>query len=186
MRACICDVCSAPFTTKQPRRRYCSRRCAKRAEKIRYTSVRVPAVCRGCGCEFQQPRGVAKVYCSTTCQYEARSREYSERGIRPPLRMRDVGNYYAALKADPCAYCGAAGGAIDHVDPRSRGGANHWENYAGVCTSCNTTKRDRPLLAFLGWRSAAAEFDAWRDLCGDTATSKHRAKSARAGLRLVA
>lgn len=42
-----------------------------------------------------------------------------------------------------CQYCGARADSIDHVLPRSRGGAHSWENVAAACRPCNMTKRDR-------------------------------------------
>lgn len=42
-----------------------------------------------------------------------------------------------------CQYCGDRADSIDHVLPRSRGGADAWDNLAAACRSCNTRKRDR-------------------------------------------
>lgn len=42
-----------------------------------------------------------------------------------------------------CAYCGAAATTIDHVQPRSRGGADSWENLVACCLRCNNVKGDR-------------------------------------------
>jgi 5-methylcytosine-specific restriction endonuclease McrA len=46
-----------------------------------------------------------------------------------------------------CQYCGAQPGAdsitIDHVVPRSQGGASNWTNCAAACLDCNTRKSDR-------------------------------------------
>jgi 5-methylcytosine-specific restriction endonuclease McrA len=43
-----------------------------------------------------------------------------------------------------CQYCGAVFGAaeltLDHVIPRSRGGASTWENLVACCHSCNRRK----------------------------------------------
>lgn len=49
-----------------------------------------------------------------------------------------------------CAYCRAPGDTIDHITPRSRGGAHSWENCVACCTKCNARKADR-LLSELGW-----------------------------------
>jgi len=49
-----------------------------------------------------------------------------------------------------CAYCGGRADTIDHVQPRSRGGAHSWENCVACCGRCNTRKADR-LLSELGW-----------------------------------
>ena len=44
-----------------------------------------------------------------------------------------------------CQYCGAHGGqlSIDHVLPRSRGGADTWENVTTACLRCNVRKGNR-------------------------------------------
>src|SRR6056297_3616286 len=35
--------------------------------------------------------------------------------------------------------------SIDHVHPRSRGGAHSWDNVVAACRRCNASKRDRLL-----------------------------------------
>ncbi|WP_232211855.1 HNH endonuclease, partial [Saccharomonospora halophila] len=50
-----------------------------------------------------------------------------------------------------CAYCGARAETVDHVVPRSRGGAHSWQNCVACCTRCNHRKADRS-LAELGWQ----------------------------------
>ncbi|WP_306212057.1 HNH endonuclease [Actinoplanes sp. RD1] len=42
-----------------------------------------------------------------------------------------------------CAFCGKAASTIDHVLPRSRGGANSWTNTVAACGRCNQRKGDR-------------------------------------------
>ena len=53
-----------------------------------------------------------------------------------------------------CQYCGCGGGAagggsgggslsIDHVIPRSRGGAHSWDNVTTACLRCNVNKGSR-------------------------------------------
>ena len=42
-----------------------------------------------------------------------------------------------------CAYCRASASTIDHVIPRSRGGADSWENLVACCLRCNNVKGDR-------------------------------------------
>ena len=50
-----------------------------------------------------------------------------------------------------CGYCGGSADTIDHVVPRSRGGAASWTNLVAACRGCNGTKDDQ-LLGELGWR----------------------------------
>ena len=42
-----------------------------------------------------------------------------------------------------CAYCGRSATTIDHVQPRSRGGVDSWENLVACCLRCNNVKGDR-------------------------------------------
>lgn len=46
-----------------------------------------------------------------------------------------------------CQYCGRSGVGmtLDHVIPRSRGGATCWENVVVACQNCNLKKGDRTL-----------------------------------------
>ncbi|MYG94094.1 MAG: HNH endonuclease [Acidimicrobiia bacterium] len=44
-----------------------------------------------------------------------------------------------------CQYCGCRADSIDHVRPKSRGGAHSWDNVVAACRRCNVAKRDRLL-----------------------------------------
>jgi 5-methylcytosine-specific restriction endonuclease McrA len=44
-----------------------------------------------------------------------------------------------------CQYCGAPAENLDHVVPRSRGGAHAWENVVAACRRCNSRKENRPI-----------------------------------------
>jgi 5-methylcytosine-specific restriction endonuclease McrA len=46
-----------------------------------------------------------------------------------------------------CVYCGTGNGrlTLDHVVPRSKGGASIWENVVTACAPCNHRKGDRML-----------------------------------------
>ncbi len=50
-----------------------------------------------------------------------------------------------------CVYCLATATSIDHVIPRSRGGAHNWENVVSACHVCNRVKADKALKE-LGWK----------------------------------
>lgn len=50
-----------------------------------------------------------------------------------------------------CAYCGRSATTIDHVQPKSRGGKDTWENLVAACLRCNNKKSDKT-LAELGWQ----------------------------------
>ena len=56
-----------------------------------------------------------------------------------------------------CAYCGGSASTVDHVLPRSRGGANTWTNTVAACGGCNQRKGDRtPVEARLPLRTTPA------------------------------
>lgn len=57
--------------------------------------------------------------------------------------------YRALIGFDPCVFCGGPGEAVDHIHPVAQGGSDRWTNLAPICQSCNSTKRDRPLLGVL-------------------------------------
>lgn len=64
-----------------------------------------------------------------------------------PLSRRAV----FARDGGKCVYCSAPATSIDHVIPRSRGGAHHWENVVAACHKCNHQKADR-MLKEIGWK----------------------------------
>ncbi len=74
------------------------------------------------------------------------------RYIRLPYRSKVPLTRAALMRRDNylCAYCGTRADTIDHVIPRSRGGAHAWENCVASCTRCNHRKADR-LVEELGW-----------------------------------
>ncbi|MGV0743543.1 HNH endonuclease [Mycolicibacterium sp. XJ870] len=50
----------------------------------------------------------------------------------------------AVLRRDnnTCGYCGDFASTVDHIVPRSRGGANSWANLIAACLTCNQLKAD--------------------------------------------
>lgn len=50
-----------------------------------------------------------------------------------------------------CGYCAASATTIDHIIPRSRGGADSWENLVACCLKCNNIKGDRTPQE-MGWK----------------------------------
>ena len=72
-------------------------------------------------------------------------------------------DFRRVLLADPCSFCGASGGTVDHVIARANGGgALGVCNMAGACESCNVAKDDSDLLGFLLERVAQLGSDATR------------------------
>jgi 5-methylcytosine-specific restriction endonuclease McrA len=71
--------------------------------------------------------------------------------------------YARLVRRDPCSYCGGPGGSVDHVVPSVHGGPNVWDNFTGVCSSCNQSKRSRSLLEFLAGRGLSSGHKAAHD-----------------------
>ncbi|HET6915895.1 MAG TPA: HNH endonuclease [Acidimicrobiales bacterium] len=65
--------------------------------------------------------------------------------VKVPYQARISLNRRAVFARDEhrCQYCGASAENIDHVIPKSRGGAHSWENVVASCRPCNSRKRDR-------------------------------------------
>ncbi|ALJ19669.1 HNH endonuclease [Microbacterium sp. No. 7] len=74
------------------------------------------------------------------------------RYVRMPGARRTPVTRRGVLRRDGhrCAYCGKVATTIDHVQPRSRGGGDSWENLVACCLRCNNVKGDRT-LSELGW-----------------------------------
>lgn len=174
-----CHWCGTGFVSVRYRS-CCSPRCTRAITRARARTEQ--AYCKHCDEPFQRVPSTTrpKLYCTTTCQYEYRSSEYKQRehpqltGAVKNNPSYDLGQYYEALLADPCAYCGEPSTEIDHITPRSLGGANEWENYAGVCSPCNASKSAKLPVTYLGWRSAQRSYDGWRLLAGQTKLSRVR------------
>lgn len=54
--------------------------------------------------------------------------------------------YVDVLASGPCAYCGAAATAVDHVRPLAEGGHEARYNLAPACRSCNCSKGGKLLI----------------------------------------
>lgn len=64
--------------------------------------------------------------------------------IMPRRSLRPSKQAILARDRNVCQYCGRPGDSIDHVVPRSRGGAvADWHNLVTACRPCNGRKADR-------------------------------------------
>jgi 5-methylcytosine-specific restriction endonuclease McrA len=67
------------------------------------------------------------------------------RYVRVPFRQRAPWSRRGVLVRDRhrCAYCGRRASTVDHVLPKSRGGADTWLNTVAACAEDNQRKADR-------------------------------------------
>lgn len=65
----------------------------------------------------------------------------------PPIHTRTPFSRKGIMVRDnyKCAYCGKTADTIDHVIPKSKGGANTYDNCVASCTKCNSYKSNRSL-----------------------------------------
>lgn len=89
---------------------------------------------------------------SASAEYELPAVILLRRYVRIPNSKSVPLSRRGVLRRDGfrCAYCQKPADTVDHVQPRSRGGANSWENLVACCLRCNNLKGDRS-LAELGW-----------------------------------
>lgn len=71
------------------------------------------------------------------------------RYIRPQVKVRLSRKALFIRDHYSCQYCGmdsdSSALTMDHIVPRSRGGASTWENVVTACKSCNQRKGNRSL-----------------------------------------
>ena len=60
--------------------------------------------------------------------------------------------WMGVIERDPCSYCGAPMQHVDHIIALNAGGDGDWDNLAAACASCNESKQDTPLLAWMATR----------------------------------
>lgn len=75
--------------------------------------------------------------------WKSRQRDFSYQRFRAAVLERD---------GHACVYCGATGQPfhLDHVIPRSKGGADTISNLATACAPCNLSKAAKPLSEWGG------------------------------------
>lgn len=85
------------------------------------------------------------------------------RYVKVPHHRKGPPTRRAILARDghSCQYCNAPAESIDHVLPRSRGGAHTWENVVASCRRCNLRKADR-LPSEIGLHLSRSPKPPWR------------------------
>ena len=89
---------------------------------------------------------------SASATFELPSVILLQRYVRVPTSRRIPVSRRGVLRRDGhrCAYCAKSANTIDHVQPKSRGGSDTWENLVAACLRCNNKKSDKT-LAEMGW-----------------------------------
>jgi hypothetical protein len=142
-----CPACGANFSrAARSRQRYCDgcrreRYLGSRSRERAHAQVRG---CAGCGAALVihlRERNPRK-WCSEACRVRAHRLGLVDQAEQAPA-------YLAAIRLDPCVYCGRPAETLDHVEPRTCGGSNDWSNLAAACHHCNAQKGSRDLLRYL-------------------------------------
>lgn len=156
-----CVECGNVFTPKQATgsiQKTCSAKCRKtRGNRIARDYYRAGKAseenvfnCEICGKEI---RTFAKKQftCSVECRRDRATKVYKKRKAEGYYKTGPWAIRYDILQRDGfrCGYCGAepedARLHVDHVRPKSRGGAHDPSNYITTCAPCNLGKGARIL-----------------------------------------
>lgn len=80
------------------------------------------------------------------------TRRIRKRGNLTEVGLQQSAEYRKMLEGTPCHYCGTTEGPfhVDHKQPISRGGDDHWTNLVQACESCNLRKNDKTYEEFTG------------------------------------
>lgn len=118
----------------------------------------VPYICASCErvavIEREKARkGTFRYKCTVALKTARVSRKRAEEELGEPitdtLSLYDV---LFTLGADDCVYCGRhckqSEKTLEHIIPLLQGGTNTFDNIAMACTSCNSSKRDKPVTEF--------------------------------------
>lgn len=150
--ACSVERCESPERAKG----LCANHYAYHRRRGVLSSV---FTCQGCNEVFPGRTNTRHcVGCKPPLNFyvqERKSRLAANNASMTEIDFSESAAYREIIKSDPCAYCGGAGVAIDHVTPVAEGGSDRWENLAPVCKSCNSRKRSRSVLAAMISRMAA-------------------------------
>jgi 5-methylcytosine-specific restriction endonuclease McrA len=145
----LCEPCSQA-------RRYELNREAEKARSARYWAEnrdRLLEASIARAREWRRDPANADRIRAAKAAYRAQNRERRRRYGRERWRVmaRTVSaELLGVIRADPCAYCGSrAEVTVDHIESLAAGGLHAPENLAPACRSCNSSKKERPLLLFL-------------------------------------
>lgn len=158
-----CLGCPATFTPKRKDQQYCTSRCMVNArQRRRYRKeplrqgVDFRQTCVECGAEFVAKKANAK-WCSASCRIRTQARDSSRRRGDPTTEdMPYVDRVIFERDGWICHLCKGKvdqarprtdplGATIDHIVPRSEGGADSPANVATAHLKCNLAKGIKPM-----------------------------------------
>ena len=96
---------------------------------------------------------------STSTRFVRPSVIILRRYIRAPYSAQVPVSRRGVLRRDGhrCVYCGGGATTVDHVMPRSRGGADTWANLVACCVRCNNDKGNRTADE-MGWTMSSRPY----------------------------
>lgn len=159
MKSHRCVVCGTEFLGKQ-RNVNTPKTCSDKCKSAWANRNAVYIACAGCGQQFrkQTNRHRYNKYCSRQC--------YFTKGASPPSVIGGIERARKSLReavykrdGNKCQDCGKRlrhdvsdrhpdKANIDHVIPRSKGGATVLQNLQALCRACNSKKSDKRLNLF--------------------------------------
>lgn len=85
------------------------------------------------------------IFRSETLEFRAPSVVRLNYFVKVPYRARESLSRRAVFVRDEfqCQYCGRPADNVDHIVPKSRGGAHTWDNVVAACRPCNSRKENR-------------------------------------------
>jgi hypothetical protein len=101
-----CAICQKPFTSHQPRAKFCSVPCQRRGSYLRGTQL--VRVCLVCGEEFK-PRAYDRTKCcSRECGFNLQRKQWAEKAARGEEARTAVRLQRLLDRSHPCVKCGAS------------------------------------------------------------------------------
>ncbi len=170
--AVCCPPTDRDRAAQKTPRSWCARRRQRHLERGTPLKGQPPVsfTCVQCHADVEPSTGLTeRRFCSEACK-----KVWHKEQVELPKRLldsiaasatphKDAVAYRRAMRLDPCCYCGEPTTQLDHIEPKSQGGSDEWDNRAGTCASCNGRKQDMPMLLWMGWKLQSDQFQQWND-----------------------
>lgn len=102
---------------------------------------------RGCCITHRNEKN--RIYYSTIGGDSIRSKVYARRRNTEPI-LPELRSKIMSFFKNRCAYCGDHAETIDHIIPVSRNGNANPHNLVAACRKCNSSKKDKRIIEWLG------------------------------------